>query len=103
MVLPLIGITSVFLAIGATIQSVNYHRPADPVCGGGLGAGFPLSVLCDDVGGSPIDNYGKIDAGDLFNLNPFGSLVDVLFYTVLFLVAWLTTLSLFRLALRVRS
>ena len=96
----LVGIVSVLLAIGVTVQSVNYQRPADPVCNGSLGAGFPVSILCDDVGGSPIANYGKIDAGDWFNLNPLGFLIDVLFYTVLFWVAWLTALSLFRLVHR---
>ena len=94
------GLLSVVLAIGMTVASVNYQRPADPVCYGNLGAGFPVSFLCDATGGSPTSNWAKIDAPDWVALNPLTGLVDILFYTVLFWIAWRSVLRFSRLVRR---
>src|SRR5829696_5098237 len=52
-------------------------------CFGGLGAGFPVSFLCDySGGGSPLSSAGKIDLADFPYFSPVGTLVDILFYSI---------------------
>jgi hypothetical protein len=80
------------LTIGVILAISSSYRNFDDqfACGGGLGAGFPVSFLCDyGAGGSPIDNWGKIDLSDFpyFSLQGLG--IDFLFYSLILSVAWL--------------
>ncbi len=80
---------SFLIAIGLTIGSIVYQRPSDPICRGLLSAGFPVAVVCDASGESPLSSVGKIDWADLDSINYLGSFVDLLSYTSLLWVAWL--------------
>jgi hypothetical protein len=54
-----------------------------------VSAGFPLSFICDDTGGSPIGSWGKIDFADIFNINPRPLLLDFLLDSAALTLAWL--------------
>ncbi len=83
------AIISFLIAIGLTVLSIAYQRPSDPVCRGLLSAGFPVAVICDASGESPLSSVGKIDWADLDSINYLGSFIDLLFYTSLLWVGWL--------------
>ncbi len=89
----LVGVVCVVLAIGATVESVNYWSKDST---GTLAAGFPVFFIWDDAGGSPIATWGQIDAGDWVNLDWVGYFLDILFYSVLFWTLWLSALVLVR-------
>ncbi len=79
----------VLLAIGLTNLSPGYVRTADCSPNGACRpqAGFPLPFLQDGPnGGSPIDGWGRLDAGDWPNPFTFG--LNVLFYSVLLRLLW---------------
>jgi len=81
----------IFLAVCAVAISAKHQYPADPTCGGMLGAGFPVLFICDDWGGgSPSSSWDKIDYVDVLNggVKPASFLIDLLFYTVLTWSAW---------------
>ena len=84
----ILGILSIVLGIGLTVSSTQYQRKYYPVCQGGLSAGFPIVFICDDTGGSPISSWGKIDFGDVANVNPLAFILDLLLYSALLSVAW---------------
>lgn len=79
-------IASLFLAVILVLSTKNYQRSPAPGCYGHLGAGFPMAFICDDPGGSPLSSAGKIDRADV--VNPFGFMVDFLFYAVFVLIAF---------------
>ncbi len=83
----LFGIVSVLLALGLTLHSVTEQRSQDPLCEGQLGAGFPMTFLCDTTGSSPTSSWGKIDEADYFFPTPF-FWADVLFYAALLWTPW---------------
>jgi hypothetical protein len=83
-----LGILSIVLGIVLTISSAQYQRQYYPVCQGGLSAGFPIVFICDDTGGSPISSWGKIDFGDLANVNLIAFILDFLLYSALLSIAW---------------
>ncbi len=89
----LFGIGSVVLAGLLTVWSVNDQRPQDPVCQGLAGAGFPLTFICDRLGSSPTESWGKIDEADILFPNLF-FLVDVLFYIVLLWLPWILVVAI---------
>src|SRR6266540_4642979 len=82
------GIISILLAVGVMVMSMNYKRPDDTLCRGPLGAGFPVPFICDASGESPLSSVGKIDWTDLDSVNPLGSFIDILFYTLALWVTW---------------
>jgi len=84
----ILSIVGIFVAVGLTILSVNYQHPDPLICRGLPGAGFPVPFICDASGESPLSSVGKINSADLDNLNPFGSLVDILFYIVATWIVW---------------
>ena len=83
-----LGILSIALGIVLTVSSARYQRQYYPVCQGGLSAGFPIVFICDDTGGSPISSWGKIDFGDVANVNPIAFILDFLLYSALLSIAW---------------
>jgi len=84
----ILGILSMVLGIVLTVSSAQYQRKYYPVCQGGLSAGFPIVFICDDTGGSPISSWGKIDFGDVANVNPITFILDFLLYSALLSIAW---------------
>jgi len=84
------GITLLAVLIILVI-SASYRNYNDMfACYGGLGIGFPVSYICDyGAGGSPIDNWGRIDLSDFPYFSPRGLLTDILFYTGIFWLGWL--------------
>src|SRR5687767_11315609 len=78
--------------------SVNYLNYDDQfACNGGLGAGFPISFLCDYAsGGSPPSSWGKIDLADFPYFSLKGLLADILFYSVILWITWLIRHALYR-------
>jgi hypothetical protein len=72
------------LAFGLMLSTKNVTRHNDTfACYGGLGAGFPVSFLCDySGGGSPISSAGRIDMADFPYFSPQGTLADLLFYSI---------------------
>ncbi len=79
--------TCVIMVISANYQNYNDHFS----CNGRLGAGFPVSFLCDygGGGGSPISSWGKIDLADFPYFSLRGLLADILFYSAILWIAWL--------------
>jgi hypothetical protein len=73
------------------VISANYRNFDDKFsCNGRLGAGFPISFLCDyGTGGSPIDSWGRIDFSDFPYFSLRGLFADALFYAVILGVGWL--------------
>jgi hypothetical protein len=71
------------ISVSLTAASVYYQRPNEALCGR-LGAGFPVAFICDASGESPPGSWGRIDWADLDSLNALGSLLDLLFYGLLF-------------------
>ena len=80
------------------VISANYQNYDDQfACNGGLGAGFPVSFLCDYAsGGSPPSSWGKIDLADFPYFSPKGLLADILFYSVILWIAWLIRYAIYR-------
>jgi hypothetical protein len=91
------------LAIGLTVLSLNYVRPADcqrfcdlpkgvPCPSGSCRsgeqrAGFPLPLMIDSgAGSSPTGGWGKLGPED--GLNPITPDLDVIFYGVLLWLVW---------------
>ena len=85
-----IGMASALLGLCLTLSTVLYQREADPnpMCGGNLSAGFPLSFICDDTGGSPVSSWGKIDFADIINIKPRLLLLDFLLDSAALTLAW---------------
>ena len=79
--------TGAVLAVSANRQNFSDYFS----CGGGYGAGFPVSFLCDyGAGGSPIDGWGRIDLSDFPFFSLQGLVANILFYfVILFCVGWL--------------
>jgi hypothetical protein len=71
---------TLLLAVCLMLGTLIYQRPDDPFCAGGLSAGFPVAVVCDDGGGSPLSSAGRIDWSDIANIHPAGLFLDTLFY-----------------------
>jgi hypothetical protein len=81
----------ILLAIFAMAISTNYQYPESRLCGGMLGAGYPVLFICDHWGGgSPTNSWGKITFIDVPNggIRPTGFLIDFLFYSVLVWFIW---------------
>jgi hypothetical protein len=79
-----VGAVILFLAFGLMLGTMNSLRHNDAfACYGGLGAGFPVSFLCDYSGGA-----GKIDLADFPYFSPQGTLVDMLFYSMQLGLLW---------------
>ncbi|MDQ2808931.1 MAG: hypothetical protein M3Z04_18810 [Chloroflexota bacterium] len=95
----LLWIMLTLIAIGLSINSISYQR-SDPFCYNLLGAGFPLSFICDVAGSSPTGSWGKIDDADYFNLNLGGLLADIVVYAGLLWVAWNAVLAFYHLMRR---
>lgn len=72
----------VSLAAALTFTTFSIQHASDPICGGGLGAGFPASFLCDALGSSPTDDWGKISWTEDMP-NPIGLPIDLLFFAAL--------------------
>ena len=85
------GMLILLLAFGLMFSTMRILRHNDQFsCFGGLGAGFPVSFLCDySGGGSPISSAGKIDSADFPYFSPVGTLVDVFFYSMQLGMIWL--------------
>jgi len=102
----LVNLISTILALGAMILSAGYQYPEHPLCGGGLGAGFPFLFICDaGLGGSPISSWGKITFVDIPNggIRPGGFLLDFLFYFLLIWLVWLGAAWVFNKPIRRRD
>ncbi len=77
-----------FIAVGLTIASISYQRAADPFCRGLLSAGFPLAVVCDASGESPLSSVGVIDWADSDSISYLGTLVDIVLYAAPLWLVW---------------
>lgn len=78
-------ITACLILAGST----NHYNYRDNfACGGRLGAGFPVSFLCDYGGsaGSPIDSWGRVDLADFPYFSLQGLFVDGLLYSMILFV-----------------
>ena len=86
----LTGLVIFLLAFGLTFSTLTHLRHNDAfACHDGLGAGFPVSFLCDySGGGSPLSSAGKIDLSDFPYFSLQGTLVDLLFYAMQIGVVW---------------
>ncbi len=89
------AILTLLLAIVLTVRSLNIQRTHDPICRGIAGAGFPLTFVCDTLGESPTESWGKIDEADRWFPTPF-FFIDVLFYMVLIWMPWLSIMGILR-------
>lgn len=87
-------IVIMFVAICLTAATVYFQRSSGLLCGGRLGAGFPVAFVCDASGESPLSSVGKLDGADLSSISSLGSSVDVLFYVFLLSVARLAARQL---------
>ena len=58
--------------------------------------GFPLAVVKDKPGSSPISGWGRISLEDFFAANPLAFVVNSLCYTTLFWVMWKTAVHIQR-------
>jgi hypothetical protein len=88
----LIEVAAAFLAVCVLLAvSASYRNFGDEfACQGGLGVGFPVSFLCDyGAGGSPIDNWGRVDLSDFPYFSLAGLLTDSLFYAAVLGTGWL--------------
>lgn len=85
-----IAITLVSICV-ILLVSLNYRNYGDDyACRGGLGAGFPVSFVCDHVtGGSPISSWGRIDWADFPYFSLRGLLTDMLFYSAILWTGWI--------------
>jgi hypothetical protein len=86
-----VGMLILLLAFVLMFSTMRVLRHNDHFsCFGQLGAGFPVSFLCDySGGGSPISSAGKIDSADFPYFSPIGTLVDILFYSMQLGMLWL--------------
>ena len=94
----LIGVLILLLAFGLMFSTMKVLRHNDNFsCFGQLGAGFPVSFLCDySGGGSPLSSAGKIDSADFPYFSPVGTLVDILFYSMHLGMLWFIAGSISR-------
>jgi hypothetical protein len=94
----LTGLVIFLLALGLTFSTLTHLQHNDAfACFGGLGAGFPVSFLCDySGGGSPLSSAGKIDLADFPYFSPQGTLVDLLFYAMQVGAVWSLVNSILR-------
>jgi hypothetical protein len=85
------GLGIFVLAFVLMVSTMKVLRHNDRFsCFGQLGAGFPVSFLCDySGGGSPISSMGKIDTADFPYFSPVGTLLDLLFYAMPLGILWL--------------
>jgi len=92
----LVGVAILLLAIGLMFSTMNYRRHNDYFsCYGQLGAGFPVSFLCDySGGGSPLSSAGKIDAADFPYFSPQGVIAELLFYAMQLGMIWFIVKSI---------
>jgi hypothetical protein len=93
-----LGLGHVSLAAGLVLSTFTIQHASDPICGGGLGAGFPVSFLCDASGDSPISGWGRITWTDI--PNPIGAPIDLLFFAALI---WLISVVATRIVNQMRS
>jgi hypothetical protein len=86
-----VGLLILLLAFVLMFSTMRVlHNSDDFSCFGQLGAGFPVSFLCDySGGGSPISSAGKIDSADFPYFSPIGALADILFYSMPLGMLWL--------------
>src|SRR5215208_2531639 len=93
----IVGALLLLLAFAFMAVTKNVTRHNDTfACYGGLGAGFPVSFLCDySGGGSPLSSAGKIDLADFPYFSPQGTLVDLLFYAMQLGLIWFVANNLF--------
>ena len=86
-----LGMGIFVLAFVLMVSTIRILRHNDQFsCFGQLGAGFPVSFLCDySGGGSPISSMGKIDTADFPYFSPLGTLIDLLFYAMPLGILWL--------------
>ncbi len=73
----LAALVALLLAFGLMYSTLRVQHPADPLCDGLLGAGFPVAFICDDVSSSPTSGWGRIESGDFYNFSFYGCLVDL--------------------------
>jgi hypothetical protein len=81
------ALLTVLLGIALAVRSLGVQRTHDPICRGNAGAGFPLTFLCDTLGESPTESWGRIDEADRWSPNPF-FLLNVLFYMAFLWIPW---------------
>lgn len=88
------GCLLIFLiAVGLTLASVLFIRvdecppPYNPGCQ--ARAGFPLAVIWDQTGGSPLSGIGRLDSSDF--PSPITFVLDVLFYGAFIQHIWSST------------
>jgi hypothetical protein len=93
-----VGALILILGFGLMSVTKNVTRHNDTfACYGGLGAGYPVSFLCDySGGGSPVSSAGKIDLADFPYFSPQGTLVDLLFYSMQLGMIWLVANNLLK-------
>ena len=93
-----VGALILILAFGLMFVTKNVTRHDDTfACYGGLGAGYPVSFLCDySGGGSPLSSAGKIDLADFPYFSLQGTLVDLLFYSMQLGLIWFVANNLAR-------
>ena len=91
-----VGALILFLGFGLMSVTKNVTRHNDTfACDGGLGAGYPVSFLCDySGGGSPLSSAGKIDLADFPYFSLQGTLVDLLFYSMQLGLIWFAVSNL---------
>jgi hypothetical protein len=92
------GLWILLLAVALMFSSMRVLRHGDDFsCFGQLGAGFPVSFLCNySGGGSPLSSANRINSADFPYFSPVGTLVDVLFYAMQLGMIWLIVSSIFR-------
>lgn len=91
----------ILLAVGLTFVSLGYKHNADctgmcaeslcetTACQRVTGVGFPLPMIIDQGGGSPLSGIGKIGEEDFFPaLFLFLALINVAIYVILLNVGW---------------
>lgn len=100
-------IVAPFLGIPITIMSFWYQAVSSDCkrscvnapcslpmeCLGDLKAGFPLPVIHDDIGSSPIDGWGKIGVEDNFDFWAF--FLNSFFYGVILIMLLLVIKNIF--------
>ncbi len=78
-----LSIVVILLATALTVSSAYYYqRPSDPLCMR-AGAGFPVAFVCSTFGSSPLSSIGRIDWSQRMSLNMVGTVLDLLFYSLL--------------------
>ncbi|HLO27648.1 MAG TPA: hypothetical protein VK249_00845 [Anaerolineales bacterium] len=93
-----VGIVTIVLAAGLMLSTASVSHQSDGFsCYGQLGAGLPVSFLCDySGGGSPLSSAGRIDSADFPYFSLQGTVVDLLCYALVLWITWLGVLALGR-------